>query len=126
MGICALPEEREDLRKIINKIFNPLLDNIVEGGLKRVHRIRKPQSISTDLPRDIIVRFQLYEEKAKIWGNMKERPLLKYDGVDLVFTDLAPETLARRRGRERVPTISIYVGYINQIIFLPDRSKRVL
>lgn len=84
----------------MNKIFNPLLDKAVEVCLKikRIHWIRKPQNIATDLPRDVLVRFQLYEEKAQIWGEMRRRPPLKYEGVDLqLFTDLAPETLARWR-----------------------------
>lgn len=48
---------------------------MTEDGLKieRVHRIRKPQNISADLPRDVIVRFQLYEEKAQIWGKSEDK-----------------------------------------------------
>lgn len=81
LRICALPEERgEDLRKIMNTIFSPLLlDKGVEKCLKieRIHRVRKPKNIAADRPRDIIVRFQTYEEKAEIWGKMRGRPPIK-------------------------------------------------
>lgn len=44
------------------------------------------------------MRFRRYQDKAKIWGKIRGRPPIKYEGVDLqIFTDLAPETLARRR-----------------------------
>lgn len=69
LRICALPEKNcEDLRKTMNLIFNPLLDKGVDECLKidRIHWVRKPKQIAADRPRDIIVRFQKYEEKAEI------------------------------------------------------------
>lgn len=100
LRIRALPEENgEDLRKIMNLIFNPLLDKGVNERLKidRIHWVRKPKNITTDGPRDILVRFQKYVEKAEIWGKMRGRPLIRYEGAELqIFADLAPETLARR------------------------------
>lgn len=42
--------------------------------------------------------YQLYEDKAEIWGKMRGKPPIKYEGAELqIFTDLAPETLSRRR-----------------------------
>lgn len=51
LRIRAVPEERgEDLRKIMSKIFNPVLDKSMEEGLKieRIHRVRKPKNIAED------------------------------------------------------------------------------
>lgn len=79
--------------------FNPLLDKGIDERLKidRNHRVRKLKNIIADRPRDILVRFQTYEEKAEIWCKMRGRPPIRYEGVELqIFADLAPETLARR------------------------------
>lgn len=69
--ICSPPEERgEDLRKIMNIIFNPVLNKGVEDSLniERFHELRKPKNITDDRPKDIIVRSQLYEDKAEIYS----------------------------------------------------------
>lgn len=64
--------------------------------IKRLHRVRKLKNTEADWPLDIIVRFQLYEETAEIWGKMRGRPPIKYEVTELqIFTDLGPETLAR-------------------------------
>lgn len=61
----------------MNKIFNPLLDRREEDDLKieRVHRVRKPPDLNVEVPRDVIVRFHLYEDKAKIWGRQRYTPI---------------------------------------------------
>lgn len=54
-------------------IFNPLLGRSLDEELKidRVHGIRKPPSVREDVPRDIIVKFHQYEDKAKIWSKLR-------------------------------------------------------
>lgn len=97
LRIQALPEKNgEDLRKTIQSIFNLLLDKGVDDRLKfnRIHRVRKPKNIAVNHPRDILVRFQKYEEKAEIWGKMRGRSPIKYEGVEL---QIFAGTLARRR-----------------------------
>ena len=88
------------MRKILNDLFLPLLDNGMEGPLKieRVHRVGKMREGGGKWPRDVIVRFRYFEDKDEIWSKLRRKPPLCYDGTDIqIFTDLAWETLARRR-----------------------------
>lgn len=81
-------------------IFNPILDKGVEDlpKIERIHRVGKPKNTEADWPRDITVRFRFFKDKAEIWEKMRRKPPIKYERSELqFFTDLAPETLARRR-----------------------------
>ena len=101
LRIRSIKEEKgEDLRKIMNSLFLPLLDNDPEVPLKieRVHRLGRIREGGDKWARDIIVRFSYFEDKAEIWSKLRRKPSLSYDGSEIqVFTDLAWETLARRR-----------------------------
>lgn len=69
LRLRALPEQHgEDLSSKMKTIFNPILDRGLNEELKidRVHRLRKPPSVSDDIPRDVIIRFHHFEEKARI------------------------------------------------------------
>lgn len=99
LRIRGLPE-KGGLRKVMKEVFNPLLDRPTEELLKieSVHSIQKPQNVPAETPRDLIVRFQFYEDKVHIWEKMKGIPSLDYEGAKLqLFADLASETLARRK-----------------------------
>lgn len=92
-----LPEatQREDL-EIMKKIFNPLLGRAMSEPLKieKVHRFKRPLGIPIETPRDIIVRFHNYEEKAQIWGSLRGVSTLKYETQ--IFANLSHETMRRR------------------------------
>lgn len=95
-----IEEEREDLKKKMEEIFNLILGEATESQIKieRVHRIRKPPNLPAGLPRDIILRFQYYEDRVKIWRRLREITLSELKGKKIqIFADLAPETLNRRR-----------------------------
>lgn len=101
MRIHGLPEPTngEDLVEKMKKILNPLLgrEEVEQTRIERVHRIRRPQGIPTEVPRDIIVRFHYFEDKAQIWGRLKKMPPIKYGCATLqIFADLSHETLMRR------------------------------
>lgn len=78
LRIRALPQQnREDLdKKIKKKKFNLVLGRGEGDDLKidRVHRVRKPPGLNEDVPRDVIVKFHLYEDKAKIWSKLSGLP----------------------------------------------------
>lgn len=101
--IRGLPESIsvEELAEKMKEIFNPILGREEEAQsirIEKVHRIRRPNSISMESPRDIIIIFQNYEVKTQIWGNMKSKSPIKYESVNLqIFQDLSYETLRRRR-----------------------------
>ena len=101
LRIRSIKEEKgEDLRKILNNLFLPLLENGAEEPLKieRVHRVGRIRGGGGNWPRDIIVRFRYFEDKAVVWSKLRRKPPLSYDGAEIqIFTDLAWETLARRR-----------------------------
>lgn len=68
-------QQNEDLRKKMQRLFNLVLgkkDEILR--IDRVHRIRKPPNMRQDIPRDIIVKFHSYEDKEKIWTNLRGAP----------------------------------------------------
>ncbi|XP_040181176.1 meiosis-specific nuclear structural protein 1-like [Rana temporaria] len=101
LRIRAIVEEKEeDLRTIMNTIFNPLLERPVQSKplkIERVHRVGNPQQIERYGPRDVIVRFRNYVDKAEIWGRLRGKSL-RYRDIELqIFSDLSKETLARRR-----------------------------
>lgn len=87
LRIRGLPEptQAENLIEIMNKIFNPILgkeeSNIIK--IERVHKIRRPQGLSMEKPRDIIVRFKNWEEKNQIWIILKRKPLIEKAEVNL-------------------------------------------
>lgn len=101
LRIRSIPEQRgEDLFSKMKELFNPLLRRNIEEELKldRVHRIRKPPSVREDLPRDVIVMFHQYEDKAKIWSKLRGVQSVKYNNGEIqIFSDLSARTLARRR-----------------------------
>lgn len=102
MRIRGLPEpaDGEDQVEKMGKIFKLLLgrEEAESSRIERVQRIRRPKSIPTEVLRDIIIRFQSYEEKTQIWGIMRGKPPLKYESAKLqIFPDLSHETLRRRR-----------------------------
>lgn len=100
LRIRSLPELREDLTTVIKKIFNPLLGRNPESELKidRVHRIRKPPNMRDDAPRDVIVKFHQFEDKAKIWSKLRGALPIKFNNQEIqIFSDLSAGTLARRR-----------------------------
>lgn len=80
-------------------IFNPILDRGQNEELKidRVHRVRKPPGVSEDSPRDVIIRFHHYEDKARIWSNLRKAQPVKFDGTEIqIFADISAGTPARR------------------------------
>ena len=101
LRIRSIPEERgEDLRKIMRKIFNPLLEKPIEDPIRieRVHRVGNPQRANAERTRDVIVRFRLYEDKEKVWKKLRGQSPIVFEGIELqIFSDLSAETLARRR-----------------------------
>lgn len=101
LRLRALPEQRdEDLHAKMKAIFNPILGRNPDDELKidRVHRLRKPPNVSEDKPRDIIIRFHHYEDKAKVWSNLRKAQPVKFEGVEIqCFADISAETLAWRR-----------------------------
>lgn len=101
LRIRSLPEQQnEDLPSKMKKIFNPILGLEEETTLKidRVHRIRKPPNLRSDTPRDVIVKFHSFEDKDKIWKNLRGTPSVRFEDKDIqIFSDLSAGTLARRR-----------------------------
>lgn len=99
--IRSAPEkEGEDLKKLINTIFWPLIDREGEDCLKieRIHRVGYARNVRTERPRDIIVRFRFYEDKWEIWKKLRGKPPIMVEGAEIqIYADLAQETLARRR-----------------------------
>lgn len=55
-----------------------------------MQRVRKPLCLKEDVPRDVIIKFHQYEDKAKIWSKLRGMPPIQYERRDLqVFTDLS-------------------------------------
>lgn len=62
-----------------------------------MHKVRKPPGLREEKPRDIIIKFHLYDNKAKIWSKLRGLPPLQFERTELqVFADLSAGTLARR------------------------------
>lgn len=101
LRIRSLPEQRgEDLTIVMKEVFNPLLGRNPDCELKidQVHRIRKPPNVREDVPRDIIVKFHQFEDKAKIWSKLRGVQPVKFNNEEIqIFSDLSAGTLARRR-----------------------------
>ena len=102
LRVRAIVEEKEeDLMEIMNTIFCPLLERPAETKplkIERVHRVGIPQMKDRYGPRDVVVRFKNYVDKAEIWRRLRGKPPLRYRETDLqIFSDLSKETLARRR-----------------------------
>lgn len=54
--------------------------------------------VAGDLPKDVIARFHHQDMKEQVLQSTRNSTLLEYMGNKLlIFTDLSPETLARRR-----------------------------
>lgn len=73
LRIRALLEQHgEDLLTKMKKIFNPILYRRLDEDLKvdRVHRVSKPLGLREEIPRDVIIKFYLYEAKARIWSEI--------------------------------------------------------
>lgn len=84
----------------MKKIFNPILGRREDKALRidRVHRIRRPPHIKQDIPRDVIIKFHLYEDKERIWKSLKGAPPIRFEDKNLqIFSDLSAGTLTRRR-----------------------------
>lgn len=102
LRIRGLPEpsQTENLKEVIGRVFNPIIlkEESNEIKIERVHRIRRPQGMSIDIPRDIIVRFESWEVKNHIWRNLKGKSPITFEGKEIqIFQDLSQETLRRRR-----------------------------
>lgn len=101
LRIRALPEKQgDDLVTKLKKIFNPILDWRLDEDLKidRVHRVRKPPGLREEIPRDVIIKFHLYEDKARIWSKLRGVSPVKFESVELqIFSDWSAGTLAWRR-----------------------------
>lgn len=52
------------------------LENSIK--IERVHKIRKLPYLSKEVPRDIIMRFQNYEDKAEIWEKLRGMTTLEF------------------------------------------------
>lgn len=91
LRIRALPEKQgDDLVTKLKKIFNPILDRRLDEDLKidRVHRVRKPPGLREEIPRDVIIKFHLYEDKARIWSKLRGVSPVKFESVELqIFSD---------------------------------------
>lgn len=96
-----VPENKgEDLRRMIPQILGPLLgeEDKEFPKIERTHRVGKLFNSDHQRPRDIIIRFRYYEDKALILSKMRGKPPVKFEGSEIqIYTDLASETLARRR-----------------------------
>lgn len=101
LRIRGMPEEEnESLEMKISELYNPILQRPLDQKIKieRIHRIKKPPTVPTDLPRDIIVRFSEYQDRAQIHERLKGTPTIEYRGAKIqTFTDLSKATLYRRR-----------------------------
>lgn len=101
LRIRLLPEHRdEDLFLVCKELFNPLMGKNPDSDLKidRVHRIRKPHNLRGDTPRDIIVKFHQFEDKANIWARLRGARPIKFNNQEIqIYSDLSAGTLARRR-----------------------------
>lgn len=62
-----------------------MLDRGADEELKidRAHRIRKPPGVREDVPRDVIIKFHLYEDKAKIWSKLRGIHPVQYENIDI-------------------------------------------
>lgn len=136
LRIRSIPEQHnEDLWEKMRKIFNPILGRHEEEALRidRVHRARKPPNIKQEIPRDVIVKFHSYEDKEKIWKNLKGAPPISFENQNLqVFTDLSAGTLARRRQMKPVldqlkrSNLKYSWGFPTSLIVMKDgRSHRM-
>ena len=100
--IRGVPEttEAEDLSETIRKICNPILEREITSPLKieRAHRIRRARERAQEYPRDIIVRFESWEEKNQLWRKLRGKSPLEFDQHNIqIYQDLSQETLRRRR-----------------------------
>lgn len=80
-------------------LFNPMLgrEEVETLKLDRVHRITRYQPKVDDDPRDVIVRFHYYEEKAKIMENIRKMAGISYEGTELqVFSDLIGRNVGKK------------------------------
>ncbi|XP_018409373.1 PREDICTED: dynein heavy chain 3, axonemal-like [Nanorana parkeri] len=102
LRLRGIPETVGD-RELADKIretFNDMLKRprTTEIIFDRVHRMRRPIASGGENPRDVIVRFHYYADKAQITESMKNASEMVMDGVNIqAYVDLALETLARRR-----------------------------
>lgn len=134
MRIRSVPERRgEDLRKVIGEFFSPILGIVAEDfpNIERVHQVGRSEANRPNRTRDIIARFRFFEDKAKIWVNIRGKTPLQFYEIQ-VFADLAPETLARRRMLEplldqmRIQNIKYNWGFPACLIGSKDgRSARL-
>lgn len=101
LWIRALPEQQGEVLALkMKKLFNPMLDRRVDEDIKidHVHRIRKPPGLREDLPRDVIIKFHLFEDKAKIWSKLRGVHPVQFESTELqIFSDPSAGTLFRRR-----------------------------
>lgn len=128
LRIRALPEQQgEDLLLKMKKILNPILDRGLDEDLKidRVHRVRKTPGRREEIPRDVIVKFHLYEDKTRIWGIVVSP--VKFENTDLqIFSDLSAGTLARRRQlkplleQPRAPNIKYSWGFPAALLVMKE------
>lgn len=73
----SVPENKgEDLRSIFSIIFGPLLGEGLEDlpKIERIHRVGRLYNSGPSRPRDIVMRFRFYEEKAAILSKMRGKP----------------------------------------------------
>lgn len=102
LRIRGLPEigQAENLIGKMSNLFNHILGKEESNEIKieRAYRLRRPQGLPMETPRDIIVRFERWEEKNQIWINLKRKSPIEYAEARLqIFQDLSQETLKRRR-----------------------------
>lgn len=102
LRIRGLPEteQAENLIEKMNNLFNQILGKETTNtiGIESVFRVKKPQRFARETSRDVIVRFEKWEEKKQIWINLKRKTQIEFAGGKLqIFQDLSQETLKRRR-----------------------------
>lgn len=102
LRVRGLPETVKDaeLEDVLWEVFIKALKREASMPLlfERFHRTQKMKKVAGDLPRDVIARFHHYDMKEQVSQSTRNSISMDYMANKLlIFTDLSPETLARRR-----------------------------
>lgn len=92
--------QQHDLRNYASQLFATILPDMskCDFTIDRIHRLPKPSYLSDNVPRDVILRLNLYQTKERLMAVSRQKDQIPAPYTNLQFyADLSQFTLQKRR-----------------------------
>ncbi|XP_075441338.1 uncharacterized protein LOC142486763 [Ascaphus truei] len=100
LQIRGVPESVLDCDEYITRWMESILPETQQRllAMDRCHRALRAKPLQNEQPRDIVIRLHHYRTKEAVLQKTRPLPAVEFEGARLlIFQDLSPVTLARRR-----------------------------